>query len=132
MFTANVGRSWSTGKVGDVLYAIIPLTREEFLSRDTGGFIYQIPGETFSSEPGRGMGDREWASPVAVRPSGVEKISSSLDAMIDAGVQVYFVDPASYEEMLKNDDPSWVFLKDFESENFRRGVNFKPLPHEEA
>ena len=132
MFTANVGGSWSTGKVGEILYAIIPLSREDFLARDKGGYIYKLPGQTFGSERGRGMGDREWASPVAVNPAEVNKVDSSLDAMIAAGVQVYFVDPVAYEEMLKTDEPSWVFLKDFESENFRRGANFKPLPHEGA
>jgi hypothetical protein len=127
MFTANVGRSWSTGSVGGTLYAVIPMSREEFLGRDGGGYIYRLPGETFSTERGRGMGDREWASPVAVTPVDVTYVPSSLDAMVESGVQVYFVTPELYEQMRGSDQPNWMYLKDVESENQRRGMNVREL-----
>jgi hypothetical protein len=127
MFTADVDGPWSTGSVGEVLYAIIPGTRESFVERDRGGYIYELPGGTFSSDPRRGMGKREWASPVAVTPTKVTKVPSSLNAMVEAGVQVYFVPAELYEKMRATDSPNWKFLIGLESENLRRGVNVREL-----
>lgn len=127
MFTADVGGPWSTGSVGDTLYAIIPKSRKDFVARDRGGFIYQLPGGTFSSDRSRGMGSREWASPVAVVPVSVSRVPSSLDAMIEHGVQVYFVDPELYRQMLASERPNWTFLAELESENQRRGQNVREL-----
>lgn len=127
MFMADVGKSWSTGEVNGVLYAIIPLPREEFIERDKGGFLYKLSGETFSSDPKRGMGEKEWASSVPVKPIEVKKIESALDAMIESGVQVYFVTDEQYKEMQSSEKRNWEFLKELRSENEERGVNVRSL-----
>jgi hypothetical protein len=128
MFMADVGRSWSTGKTANnTLYAIIPLSRKEFVKKDKGGFLYTLPGKTFSSDPNRGMGNEEWASPVAVKPIEVNKFDSVLDAMIDDGVQVYFVSDELYKEMISSGKPKYEFLKEITSENQYRNLNIKSL-----
>jgi hypothetical protein len=125
MFMANVGKSWSTGEVNGILYAIIPLSKEEFIKRDTGGFIYTFSGETFSSDQKRGMGDKEWASPISVKPIDIQKVDSVFSTMIDNGVQVYFVTDEQYKEMCSSGQPRWKFLKNLKSENQIQGINVK-------
>lgn len=127
IFMADVGKSWSAGEVNGVLYVIIPHTKESFLERDKGGFLYKLPGATFSSDPKRGMGEKEWASPVSVKPVEVKKIDSALDAMIEHGVQVYFVTDEQYTEIKSSGKPSWMSLIDLRSENMEREVNVKIL-----
>lgn len=127
MFMADVGKPWSTGDVNGILYAIIPLTKEEFIQRDKGGFIYKLSGETFTSDPQRGMGEKEWASPVSVKPIEVRKIDSVLDAIVENGVQVYFVTDEQYGDMQSSEEPKWKSLLKLRSENQVRGVNIKSL-----
>lgn len=118
MFMADVGKTWSAGEINGTPYAIIPLTKEEFLDRNNkGGFLYKLPGETFFSDPKRGMGEKEWASSVPVKPIEVKKIDSVLDVMIENRVQVYFVTDEQYQEMRSSGQPSWTFLKNLQSEN---------------
>ncbi len=128
MFMADVGKAWSSGEASNgVMYAIIPVLKEEFLPRDKGGFIYKLPGETFSTDSHRGMGEKEWASRVSVKPVEVKKIDSALEAMIESGVQVYFVTDEQYKEMLSLGRPKWEYLTNLSSENEARGVKIKLL-----
>lgn len=103
VFMADVGKPWSAGVVNGALCAIIPLTREEFMRRDNGGCIYTFSAETFSSDAERNLGDLEWASSVAVSPVDKTEYSSVLDAMLQNGVRVCFVDDGMLEKYVKAD-----------------------------
>lgn len=125
IFMSNIGRSWSAGEANGITYVIIPLTKEEFLKQNKIGYLYKLPAETFTSDPQRGMGDKEWASSVPVKPIDVTQIDSVLDTMIEHGVQVYFVTDALYQEMRSSREPNWTFLKSIRSENQERGIHVK-------
>ncbi len=107
-----------------VAYAIAVSTREEFLNNDNGGHIHVLPSNTFEPSPNRGMSN-EWVSKVGVKPVKVLKYDSALDAMLENGVQVYFVDNSTLQKIRHASDHGYAILKGLESENQRRGVNVK-------
>ncbi len=120
--------SWTQiGYYGGTLSAVIRMNREEFLKRDNGGTVYEVPSDTFDFNPSLGMGDKEWTSSVSVKPNSEIKISSVLDEMIENGVQVYFVDSFTFEEIKKAEDHGLSILLGLESENKLRGMNIKAL-----
>lgn len=119
--------SWTVkGMFDDVPYIVIS-DRERFTKLDQGGAIYHLPGETFETDPHRGMGEWEWASAVEVTPLEKEEHESALEAMLAHGVQVYFVDPATFDAIGASNDHGLSTLQSLESENQKRGVNVKPL-----
>ena len=125
IFMANIKKSWSAGEFDGVLYAVIPLDREEFIKTDNGGFIYKVSGGSFSINHDNSMGDKEWSSSVPVKPLEKTRFGSVLDAMIENGVQVYFVTDEQYKKMSQSGKPKWQFLKDLKSENQLRMANVK-------
>lgn len=126
-FLAEVKKTWSAGRFGDIFYVLIPLLREEFIKNDKGGHIYVLPSATFESDQKRGLGEYEWASKTRVKPTKKLEYSSALDAMLENGVQVYFVDDTTYQKIKTSKDHGLSIMQNIESENQRRGMNFKPL-----
>jgi len=117
-FTANTRAS---GFINDTPYVIIVGDREEFIRNDNGGHVYILPSDNFVFDHQKGMGMYEWTTKVKVRPIDKIEFSSSLDAMLENEVQVYFME----EETYKNLDDHHAGLEKLESENQRRGVNVK-------
>lgn len=107
-----------------VPHAIIVSDRGEFLKRDRGGNIHILPGDGFKPSPHEGMSN-EWASKERVKPVKVLEYNSALDAMLENGVQVYFVDEATYQQIRNAKDHGYSILKNLESENKRRSTNIK-------
>jgi hypothetical protein len=107
-----------------VAYAVIVGNREKFIERDKGGHIHVLPSDTFETSPHRGMSN-EWVSKEGVKPVEVIEHTSALDAMLENGVQVYFVDEATYQQIRRAEDHGYSILKSLESENQKRGVNVK-------
>jgi hypothetical protein len=99
---AKIGRYSEHGKRGP--WHVVVSDRERFEALDHGGAIYALPSESFSTDPDKGVGVTEWTSPVAVRPIAKEIIPSGLQAMLEAGVQVYFVDRETFERIKHSDD----------------------------
>ena len=126
-FLADIEQEWSAGRFGNIPYTLIPVPREEFIKMDKGGYIYVLPSEDFESDPERGLREYEWASKKAVKPLRKIKYSSALDAMIENGVQVYFVDQNTYKQIKESKDHGLSILMNMESENQRRGKNIKPF-----
>lgn len=119
----GVDDSWgNSGMHNGIPYMIIS-DRERFEDLDRGGAIYHLPGETFSTDPSRGLGEIEWTSPESVEPAHREDHDSALEAMLNHGVQVYFVDRETYEAYCAAPDQSLPLLRSLESENQRQGVN---------
>lgn len=122
----------STGHFRDVggsdfLYAVIATRKEEFVKTDNGGAVYVLPSDSFEMDPKRGLGQFEWASPVAVRPIEKKVYNSALDALIENSVQVYFVDEGLFDKIDNSPDHGFEILKTLQSENQKLGKNVKTL-----
>ena len=107
-----------------IAYALIVDSREDFEKRDKGGHVYVLPSDTFEPSPHKGMSD-EWVSKEAVQPLNVLEYPSALEAMIENGVQVYFVDLDTYRRIRAAEDHGYSIYQSLQSENQRRGVNVK-------
>jgi hypothetical protein len=115
------------GKFDEIPYAVIIGSREEFIKNDKGGHIYVISSETFTSDPNKGLGIYEWTSKEPVKPLKKIEYDSALDAMLENGVQVYFVDEDKYKKIKESKDHGLSIFRELESENQRRGINIRPF-----
>ncbi|MFA5413392.1 MAG: hypothetical protein WC348_02535 [Patescibacteria group bacterium] len=113
---------WSLiGKINDIPYVVIK-DKERFLKCDKGGSIYKFNSDSFSFDPHKGMGEDEWVSKKPVAPVEKTEVPSALEAMIENGVQVFFVDEGTFNK-IKHSSDLFGMLKTLESENQRRGKN---------
>ena len=78
---------------------IVISDEERFRQVDTGGYVYSLPGDTFVTDTEKGLGTLEYASDETVETIDSEYFPSALDAMIDAGVKVYFVDKETFAKI---------------------------------
>lgn len=123
VFMIGVDDSWgNSGQHNGTPFMVIS-DRERFESLDKGGAIYHLPGDTFTSDPEKGLGDLEWASSESVQPVHREDHESALEAMLNHGVQVYFVDKDTYHSFQTDHDHGLSILRTTESENQRRNIN---------
>ncbi len=128
VFMVGADDSWAnSGTHNGVPYLVIS-DRERFEKLDKGGAIYHLPSDTFESDPYKGLGSIEWTSSEPVEPFHKEEHRSALEAMLEHGVQVYFVDPDTYEQTQTAPDHGFSILKSAISENQRRDIN--PIPFE--
>lgn len=101
MYLATKGK----GKLLDVEAnkpkVIICSTFKDYLKNDKGGAIYTLPSKTFSNSPQTELMDSEIASKVAVKPLSKKVYDSSIKAMEEEGIEVYFVSKKTFDEMLK-------------------------------
>ena len=91
------------------------------MNLDKGGTIYVIPSDTFNLY--RGF---EWYSKKSVKPIKKIIVKSGLEAMIDRGVQVYFVSGDRFKKLREGADNITV-LKGVVSENEKRGLPIQVL-----
>ena len=110
----------SIGFEEDIAYICIWGTAEEFDEKDTGGFIYVLPSETFE-KVGK---DYEYQSFEAVEPEATKVFESVIDGMMACGVQVYFIDDeATFDEIVANKKNRAPLLKTLVSENQDEEMN---------
>ncbi len=95
------------GIVNGKRFVCIPGEREAFLKQDLGGYVYTLPGGSFSINRGMGLGDDEWVSHRNVRPLSVEYFPSLYTVLKQQGVAIYFIHPEQIEEIahLQEGDP---------------------------
>ena len=115
------------GFYNNIPVVVICLDREEFIKRDKGGTLYILPSDTFDFDPNRGMREQEWTSRSNVRPIGKTEYASALDAMLENGVYVYFVDQKTFDEIGEADDYGADILFNSVSENQLRGQDMTLL-----
>ena len=128
IFIVGTDDSWAnSGTYNDVPFLVIG-DRERFQKLDQGGVIYHLPSDSFETEPDKGLGKLEWTSGEPVTPSHKEQQHSAIDAMLEHGVQVYFVDPETYEKWRTAPDHGFTIVKSLVSENQRRNIH--PIPFE--
>lgn len=113
-------------RFGDVHVHIIS-DRGRYEKADKGGTIYHLDANTFENDKTKGTGT-EWTSMVAVKPFEKEEYESGLQAQLENGVQVYFVDNDIFGRINKSDDHGYTIIKSLESENKARNVNVKDIP----
>lgn len=89
--------------------------------------MYAFPSDTFEYDPHKGMGDKEWTSRKSVKPLSEVRYASALDAMIENGVQVYFVDKKTFEDVGSSDNHGYTILTGLTSENERNNRNVRSL-----
>ncbi len=118
--------SWSNGK-GERTIVSIYSDRARFTQSDKGGSIYELPSDTFDIDSKFSGSSKEWTSAQPVKPTKKTDYDSGLDAMLDFGVQVYFVTPEQLTEMRSAEDHGYRLLGTLTSENEKTGRNFKPL-----
>ncbi len=118
--------SWSSGK-GEKTIVSIYSDRDRFVRNDKGGSIYELPSDTFDIDQKFSGSSKEWTSAEPVTPSKKTDYDSGLDAMLDFGVQVYFVSPEQLKEMRTAEDHGYSLLGTLTSENEKTGRNFIPL-----
>ena len=123
IFAGKNERVVRSGKFNDTPYAVIIGSAEEFMKEDVGGHIYTLSTDGFEYDPQKGLGENEWTCQSKVKPLDKTRLDSALDAMIDEGVQVYFVDEETNLAIGKSKDHGYSILKSIRSENQRRGKN---------
>lgn len=89
---------------------IIISDKDRFEAADEGGSIYSFDPKHFSFDPHRNMGSNEWTSKNPVSPTGEEYYPSGIDAMKSAGVEVYFVDSATFTKIKNSEDNGYSIL----------------------
>jgi hypothetical protein len=119
--------SVGSGAFDGAPYLAILADRDEFIKNDRGGHVYVVPGKTFENDPHKGMGEKEWTSKVPVKPLHIIEYPSTLDAAIENGIQVYFIDEPTYDAIKHSDDEGLSIYRKLRSENQRRGKNIRKL-----
>jgi len=123
VFIIGVDGSWgNSGMHNGIPYLVIG-DRERFETLDNGGAVYHLPGDTFETDPNKGLREIEWTSSDAVEPIHKEYHESALEAMLEHGVQVFFVDKATYKAWHTAKDCGLSILKSLTSENEKRRIN---------
>ncbi len=132
VFMVRADDSWSQfsrwrDTEGDEVVVAVYSDRERFEKNDKGGSIYALPSDTFEVDEEFTKSSKEWTSSESVAPVKKKDYDSGLDAMLDFGVQVYFVTPERLEEMRESEDHGYSILKGLKSENEKSGRNPKAL-----
>jgi hypothetical protein len=127
MFLNKFGDSMTQIGTHNSVPCIIIRDRNHFLKRDSGGAIYKLDSEKFENDPARPFGKHEWTSDAVIEPIDKEEFESSLTAMLQKGVQVYFVDKKTfykYKYTEKGEDRCDI-LHNMQSENEKGGINVR-------
>ena len=122
VFLCKLDKPWSAGMYSGIPVAVLPIAREEFLETDFGGTLYTLPSASFEQNANELAGD-EWASSKPIEPNEKKFYPSALDAMLEHGVQVYFVDDHTKSEIADTNDGGASVLRTLISENQRQNRN---------
>lgn len=90
---------------------VIRSNPREYISNDKGGAIYAVSDRTFKKSPQEGLEDSEMVSGVSVKPISRQVYSSSLDAMKEKGIVIYFVDEKVFNDIVEAKDESKILKK---------------------
>lgn len=100
--------------------------KERFLKEDNGGAIYVLPSENFvCNRYSKWHPHSEWTSSVPVRPFHKFEFAKTFDAMMNLGVQVFFVDVETYKKFMQSG--RLATLKTLVSENQKTQTNYISL-----
>ena len=114
----------TVGSFGEIQYYVCD-NEQSFRETDKGGGIYTLRRDGFEFNSGVGV----WTSLRPVEPISKEEVTSGLNAMIDAGIQVFFVDPETFKRIKESSDNGLEILRNAISENMKQNKNVKFLPN---
>ena len=126
-FLTRIDDSW--GQIGrydsngQIIYTFCVLDKERFMNLDKGGAIYKVSSEDFDLNITQGL--EEWTTKKPVEVLDKEIYDSSLDAMMENDVRVYFCNKEQLEEIranTKNFPKTFEILDGIKSENEKRGI----------
>lgn len=92
LFLVDSDDSWVQSGTRDGIPEIIISDEKRYRDLDKGGVVYQLPSDTFETDPDKGLGQNEWTSTEPVKPVDAEFVPSAIEDMLKNGVHVYFVD----------------------------------------
>lgn len=125
MFLVPTDDGWiSCGLLNNVHYMVIS-DKKKFRKLDKGGTIYALPSYSFYCDLGKGGREKEWVSRVPVKPQRADFYPRALEAMVNYGVQVYFVDKETFTKIKGSGDHGLSILRDIESVNKKLGINIR-------
>lgn len=84
---------------------------EDFLARDMGGAIYELPNSTFKITPQEGLEAYELVSRTAVRPTNKIVFKSTIKALKSLGIKIRFVDEKTFKRLINNPDQEKIIEK---------------------
>ncbi len=77
-------------------------TVSDFVAKDGGGAIYELPGKDFVRTPQEGLSDYEMVSRNAIKPLRKEVYANTLDALAAANITIRFTDEATFNKLIKS------------------------------
>lgn len=116
MFLVDTDNSWTQSGAMDGTPYIIISDEERFRSLDKGGYIYSLPSDSFETDLDKGLRELEYTSTESVSPTEREFIPSALEAMVQNGVKVYFVDNDTWQAIQESDDHGEAIVKSLSPE----------------
>jgi hypothetical protein len=105
---------------GKSIHVMIISDKEKFEKLDKGGAIYSLPSDTFQTDLTKSTKSREWTSREVVEPTDKTEYKSGLQAMIENGVMVYFIDQQTFEKLKKSDDFGLSILQTLKPEEIKK------------
>lgn len=114
MYLAPKGRAMLLNTFHGVPSLVVSGSVEEFLNADKGGAIYEIPPDSFADTPQTELANTELVSSVPVVPLRKEIFDTSLQALRQMNVPVYFVDDALFDTIKDADDHGRAVLQGLE------------------
>lgn len=80
---------------------VIRSDETSYRKTDKGGTIYTLPSKSFQKTPQTELSDFERVSIVATKPLDKTTYKNSLDAMQAAGIEIYFTNQHTFDELVK-------------------------------
>lgn len=111
-FIVSRDDSWTVSGQYQGRYFIIISDEKRYRELDKGGAIYSVKVDGFSTDPTKGIKNKEWFSYTPVKPINVETYPSGLKAMKQLGITMYFVDFNSFRRFknkLAENNPESAF-----------------------
>jgi len=128
MFIVPVDDSWAQIAIFGETHCIVISDKERFMKyNDKGGAIYKLPADTFKTDQEISRSEKEWTSKDTVDPRHKTNVKNGLKTMIRHGVQVYFVDKQTLENIKTSEDHGIKILKSIQSENQKLGRFIKEI-----
>jgi len=84
---------------GDRHVIFINSDKESYAQQDKGGAIYLLPVDTFETDNVHGMGEMEWYSRTAVKPTNKTVYQTSIEAMDAFGVTRFYVNDDTFQKI---------------------------------
>jgi hypothetical protein len=116
MFLAPKVAPMQMSQFGKHYILIAQCTEQVYRNADKAGAIYELPSDSFQ-QGGTDMPEVEWYSSEPIRPKHRDVYASSLDAMDQCGVKVYFVNETTYTAIQNAEDHGWGILQSLSPAN---------------